>query len=149
MSTEIKVLKSEYPTEWKWFEVRELPVEDIWQSVPIAENIAGKPFYSRVKDDIRANGMHFPIMCVQTDYRGLEEAKEKWGKKINELPFWHNALGKHKKMVWSVWGGSNRLAIAKDLGYTHIDAAIIPTIKQAISLQKHMRKPYNSTYYGR
>lgn len=149
MSTEIKVLKCEYPTEWKFFEVRELPVDDIWQSVPVAENIAGKPFYSRVKDDISANGMHFPIMCVQTDYRGLEKAKERWGRKINELPFWHNALGKHKKMVWSVWGGSNRLAIAKDLGYTHIDAAVIPTIKQAISLQKHMRKPYDSKFYGR
>jgi len=146
---ENKILKCEYPTEWKFFEVRELPVDDIWQSVPIAEKVNGQEFYSRVKEDIQREGMHFPIMCVHSTYKKLEEAKDRWGNKINELPFWHNALGKHKKMVWSVWGGSNRLAIAKDLGYTHIDAAIIPTIKQAISLQKHMRKPYDSRYYGR
>ena len=147
MSTEIKTLKSEYPTEWNGFEVRELPIEDIWQSVPIAENIAGKPFYSRVKSDIKMNGMHFPIMCVHTNYRTLEEAKERWSKEINELPFWHNTLGKHKKMIWSVWGGSNRLAIAKDVGYTHIDAAVLPSIAKAISMQKWMRKPFEDTYY--
>ena len=147
MSTEIKVLKSEYPTEWNGFEVRELPIEDIWQSVPIAENIAGKPFYSRVKDDIKMNGMHFPIMCVHTTYKTLEEAKERWTKKINELPFWYNTLGKNKKMIWSVWGGSNRLAIGKALGYTHIDSAVLPSIGKAISMQKWMRKPFEDTYY--
>ena len=144
-----KVLKSQFPTDWQGFEVRELPVDEIWQSVPIAEKVAGMPFYSRVKEDIAREGMHFPIMCVHTNYEKLERAKEKWGKKINELPFWHNALGKHKKMIWSVWGGSNRLAIAKDLGYTHIDAAVIPTIGKAISLQKHMRAPFNRRYYRR
>ena len=146
---ENRVLKSQFPTEWNGFEVRELPVDDIWQSVPIAENVAGRPFYSRVKEDIARDGMHFPIMCVYTKYEKLERAKERWGKKINELPFWHNELGKHKKMIWSVWGGSNRLAIAKDLGYTHIDAAVIPTIKQAINLQKFMRAPFNRRYYKR
>ena len=146
---ENKVLKSQFPNEWNGYEVIELPVKDIWQSVRVAKSLNGKPFYLNVKEDIIRDGLHFPIMCVHTTYKELEKAKERWGKKINDLPFWHNALGKHKKMIWSVWGGSNRLSIAKELGYTHIDAAVIPNIKQAISLQKHMREPFRRRYYRR
>jgi len=143
----ISVLKSEFSQDWNGYDVIELPLNDLWASVPIAEEICGKPFYNKVKQDITRDGMRFPIMVVQTTYIKLERAKEKWGKKINELPFWHNELGKNKKLVWSVWGGSNRVAIAQDLGYTHIDCAVLPSIAKAISLQTHMRKPFNDRYY--
>tara|TARA_B110000444_G_scaffold260288_1_gene306703 strand:+ start:3971 stop:4408 length:438 start_codon:yes stop_codon:yes gene_type:complete len=143
---ENRVLKSNFPKEWKGFEVRELQLSDIWPSVPIATTIRGRPFYESVKDDIARDGMHFPVMAVHSKYDALEKAKEKWGEKISPLPFWHNSLGKNKKWIWGVWGGSNRVRIAQDLGYTHIDAVIIPTIGQAISLQKHMRKPFDKYY---
>jgi|TARA_R110000772_G_scaffold228788_2_gene339441 hypothetical protein len=144
---ENRVLKSEFPEEWNGYDVIELGVNDIWASVPIAKEICGKPFYDKVKADIVRDGMRFPIMVVQTTYNKLEAAKEKWAKRINDLPFWHNELGKNKKLIWSVWGGSNRLVIARDLGYTHIHCAVLPTIGKAISLQKHMRKPFDDQYY--
>jgi len=147
MSMENKVLKSEFSEDWNGYEVIELPIDDIWTSVPIAETVCGKPFYSKVRDDIAREGMHFPIIVVKTTYLKLERAKEKWGKRINDLPFWHNELGKHKKVLWSVWGGSNRLEIARELGYTRIDCAVVPTIAKAVSLQKHMRKPFEDRYY--
>lgn len=141
------VLKSKFEKEWEGYDVVELPIKDIWASVPIAETLLGRPFFENLKKDITKDGLHFPIMAVHTNYVKLERAKERWGKKIRELPFWHNEINKHKKLIWSVWGGSNRLEAANQLGYTHIDCAVLPNIAKAISLQKIMRKPFNDRYY--
>lgn len=143
---ENKTLKSNFDKEWEGFEIREVALNELWASVPIAITLRGKPFYESVKADIARDGLHFPVMGVYTKLETLEHAKVKWGDKISPLPFWHNALGKNKKWMWSVWGGSNRVEIARDLGYTHIDVAVIPSIGQAISLQKHMRKPFDKYY---
>jgi hypothetical protein len=91
--------------------------------------------------------MHFPIMCVHTTHLELIELKKEYKERICELPFWHNDHNPQSKKIWSVWGGSQRLNIAKYLGYTHIDAAVLPTVKKAISHQKDMRKPYQKRYY--
>ena len=145
---EKKTLTCKYPNGWEGYEVIELAINEIWRSVPIVDKLGGIPFRQRLAHDLQADGMHFPIMVVNTTHLELERAKEKWGKKLSELPFWYNELSKHKKYQWSVWGGSQRVDIAKYLGYTHIHAAVLPNIAKAISLQKIMRKPFTKRYYN-
>lgn len=144
-----KILKCKFQNHWNHFEIIELAIEDIWQSVPSVSNLPGvkKPFKQNLVNDIKRDGMYFPIMVVKSSHKELLEAKTKWGEKINVLPFWHNDRNPQSKYQWGVWGGSQRLDVAKILGYTHIDCAVIPSISKAISLQKHMRKPFQKRYY--
>jgi len=150
MATKKKTLKCKFEKHWNHFPIKVLPIEDIWQSVPSVDVLTthpGKPFKKNLINDIKRDGMYFPIMVVRSSHKTLLEAKQKWGDKLNTLPFWHNDRNPQSKYMWSVWGGSQRLDVAKILGYTHIDCTIIPTIGRAISLQKHMRKPFEKRYY--
>jgi len=147
MAKKTKVLKCKFRDDWEGYPIHELPIDDIWRSVPITISLGGKPFRKNLIHDLHRDGMYFPIMCVYTSHKDLKMAKEKWGEKICELPFWHNELNSHKKFQWSVWGGSQRLEAARYLGYTHIDAAELPSIGKAISLQKVMRAPFEQRYY--
>lgn len=145
-----KILKSKFKKHWNHFDIIELNVNDIWQSVPAVDVLVGinnLPFKMNLINDIKRDGMYFPIMVVKTSHKTLLQAKEKFGNKINTLPFWHNDRNPQSKYQWSVWGGSQRLDVAKKLGYTHIDCAILPSIARAISLQQHMRKPFENRYY--
>lgn len=145
-----KTLKCKFKDHWNHFEIIQLPIDDIWQSVPsvnVLPSVPNKPFKKNLIDDIRINGMYFPIMVVKTSHKQLLEAKEKFGEKINVLPFWHNDRNPQSKYQWGVWGGSQRLDVAKLLKFTHIDCAVIPSIAKAITLQKHMRKPFQEKYY--
>lgn len=144
------VLKCSYLDHWNHFPICELDVDSIWQSMPSIDVLPGRntlPFKATLIEDIKRDGLHFPIMVVNSTYAQLMEAKTKWGDKICELPFWHNEVRAEVKYQWSVWGGSQRLDAAKKLGYTHIDCAIIPSIAQAVKLQKEMRKPFLERYY--
>ena len=142
-----KTLKCKFKDEWNGYPIHELAIDDIWRSVPMVTHLGQRPFRENLINDIRRDGMYFPIMCVHTSHAALTKAKEKWGPKIEELPFWHNELNPHKKFQWSVWGGSQRLEVARYLGFTHIDAAELPNIGKAISLQKVMRQPFLKRYY--
>lgn len=144
-----KILKCAFKEHWKHFPIIELEVEKIWQSVPIVDVLptVNKPFKKNLIDDITRDGMHFPIMVVKSSHKDLLEAKLKFGNKISVLPFWHNDRNPQSKYQWGVWGGSQRLDVAKQLGYTHIDSAVITSIAKAISLQKIMRKPFQTKYY--
>jgi hypothetical protein len=144
-----KTLKCKFKDHWKHFPIIELEIEKIWQSVPSVETLPGvsKPFKQNLINDIRRDGMHFPIMAVKSSHKDLLEVKAKYEEKLNALPFWHNDHNPQSKYQWGVWGGSQRLDVAKHLGYTHIDSAVIPSIPKAISLQKFMRKPFQTRYY--
>lgn len=144
-----KILKCAFKEHWKHFPIVELEIEKIWQSVPSVDVLptVNKPFKKNLIDDIVRDGMHFPIMVVKSSHKDLLEAKLKFGNKINVLPFWHNDRNPQSKYQWGVWGGSQRLDAAKQLGYTHIDSAVIPSIAKAVSLQKLMRKPFQQRYY--
>lgn len=150
METTKKILKCDYSPHWRHYPIIELPIDEIWQSVPTVEKLKATPdkqFRKTLINDIQNDGMHFPIMCVHTTHLELIELKKEFDKRICELPFWHNDHNPQSKKIWSVWGGSQRLNVAKHLGYTHIDAAVLPTVKKAISHQKDMRKPYIKRYY--
>lgn len=126
------------------YPVKQLPVDEIWASVPKAIIHHGVPFYEPVKADIKKNGMVWPIMVVTCTRQELKGQKAKWGNKINDLPFWM-ADDLNEKM-YVVWGGSNRLWIARELGYTHIDCAMIPNFAEAHNLQKTMRESHPQYY---
>jgi hypothetical protein len=144
------VLKCSYQNHWNHFPILQLPINDIWQSLPSVDVLPSNkklPFKKTLIEDIARDGMHFPIMVVNSTYTQLMDAKKKWGNKVNELPFWHNEVRTDVKYQWSVWGGSQRLDVAKHLGYSHIDCAEIPSIAQAVKLQNEMRKPFIERYY--
>ena len=144
-----KTLKCKFEKHWNHFPIKELKISDIWQSLPSIKFLPtiNKPFKENLINDIQKDGMYFPIMVVRSSHKELLEAKEKWRNKINTLPFWHNDRNPQSKYQYGVWGGSQRLDVAKILGYTHIDSAILPSIAKAINLQKEMRKPFEKRYY--
>jgi hypothetical protein len=145
-----KILRCQHKKHWKNYPIIVLPIDEIWQSVKSVDTlptVKRKPFKKNLIEDIKRDGMHFPIMVVHTTHRDLLEVKEEYEERINNLPFWHNDRNPQSKKLWSVWGGSQRLDVAKRLGYTHIECAVLPDIKKAISHQKDMRAPYESRYY--
>jgi hypothetical protein len=144
-----KPLLCQYPEEWNGYKVLLLPVDDIFQSVDSIEELRGLPFKQTLADDILKNGMRFPILVVHTSYDDLKEAKRIYRKKMRELPsdkFWVKDGNANDIRIWSVWGGSQRLTLAREHGFTHIHCAVIPSIEIARSLQKLMRKPYPALY---
>ena len=147
-----KTLKCKFVKQWNYYPIKELPISEIWQSVPSVDILPtiNKPFKKNLINDISRNGMYFPIMCVHTTRKTLIEAVEYFenkGSTMAGLPFWHNDINPHVKRLWSCWGGSQRIDVAKHLGFTHIDCAVLPSIAKAMSHQKEMRKPFKSKYY--
>tara|TARA_B110001450_G_scaffold145681_1_gene136156 strand:- start:26 stop:475 length:450 start_codon:yes stop_codon:yes gene_type:complete len=144
-----KILRCNFKDHWNHFPIIDLKIEDIWQSVPSVDFLPydNRPFKKNLINDIRKDGMRFPVMVVKTSHKELIEAKEKWEDKINTLPFWHNDRNPQSKYQWSVWGGSQRVDVARTLKYTHIASVVLPSIAKAVSLQKFMRKPYIKRYY--
>ena len=126
------------------YPIKQLPVDEIWASVPRAVIHCGIEFYEPVKESIKKNGMYWPIMVVNCTRQELKGQKAKWGDKINDLPFWMAEDLNTRMNV--VWGGSNRLWIARELGYTHIDCAMMPSFNEAHVLQKTMRETHQEFY---
>jgi hypothetical protein len=128
----------------KKYPIAQLRVDEIWASVPKAIIHNGVHFYGPVKKSIEKNGMDWPIMVVNCSRHELRGQKAKWRNKINDLPFWMaDDLDVRMNVVW---GGSNRLWIARELGYTHIDCAMMPTFQSAHDLQKTMRETHPQFY---
>ena len=146
---EKKTLKCTFKNHWNHFKIVELEIKKIWQSGPPVDVLPtiNKPFKQNLIHDIKKDGMFYPIMVVKSSHKDLIEAKEKFGEKISMLPFWHNDHNPQSKYQYGVWGGSQRVDVAKILGYTHIDSAILPSIAKAISLQKTMREKFIQRYY--
>ena len=154
----MKLLKSKYHEQGYWTNPIELEpwshgikypvlvhsVNDLWASVPRADIHAGIEFYKPLKESIEKEGLHNPLITVQCTRQELKGQKAKWGNKLNELPFW---IGEDlTKPVLVIWGGSNRLYAAIELGYTHIDCVMIPTFEQAKKLQKTHRSSHPHLY---
>ena len=150
----MKLLKSKF-NESKWhsfkinrdYKVVPLPIDELWGSVPVIQELYNKPFRQTLKDDIEENGLVNPLLVVSATFKELKEKKIKHGDALNELPFDVNNPELDAEKMYVVWGGSQRLDVAKELGYTHIDCALIPTLDEAYSLQSEMRKDYTQTLY--
>ena len=120
------------------------PVKDLWPSVPKAIKHAGIEFYEPLKKSIQKEGLHNPLITVECTRLELKGQKAKWGDAISDLPFWLNEDLNKKILV--IWGGSNRLHVAIELGYTHIDCVMIPTFDAARKLQKTHRSTHPQLY---
>jgi len=131
---------------WDGYSISEIPIADLWASVPIAEVHRGVVFFDAVKDDIAKNGLHFPILVVDATRRELEEQKKRFKDRMKPLPFWTG--DKPEERIKVVWGGSNRLEVARALGFTSIDCVIMPSFDAARKKQASHRKPYSNKFYG-
>ena len=130
------------------YPVKCLPISELWASVPKAESLHRKPFYRNVMADIERDGLMFPLLCVDATRQEMIAAKHRYKKSLCDLPFDINSPGDLTQQQYIIWGGSNRVRIAEDLGYTHIDCAIITSLQIAHRLQKDMRGPFKERYYS-
>lgn len=145
----MKVLKSQYyGKEWNGYTVVPIRVDELWASVPRADKHRGKTFYSKVKEDIAKNGLHFPLIAVDAKRSHLIEQKKKYGNKVCELPFDPKADDLNVRQ-FTIWGGSNRWWVAKELEYDAVDCIIVPNadFNKARGMQALHRKPYRGKLY--
>jgi hypothetical protein len=144
-----KILRSKFTDGklWNQYPVRVFPIRDIFISVPKTETLRGKPFYKLLLEDIERDGLHFPLLVSNPTRTELRKKKKQYKKRMSDLPEWTDGLDENVQRQWTVWGGSQRIRVAKDLGYTHIDCAIIPTLDEARTLQGKMRAPFQKRYY--
>ncbi len=144
----MKVLKSKYHgSQWDKKDVLSLPINELWASVPKADQHKGRDFYKPVMEDIKENGLHFPLLIVDATREQVIKQKKKHKDKLVDLPF--ELDSDLSKQQYVVWGGSNRVRIAKELGYTHIDCVVYANGDFATPhhKQKLHRKPYQAKYY--
>lgn len=141
--SEQKILKCAF-TEWNNKQVISMPLDRLWISVPIAHKLRGQPFFEPLKEDIITNGLHFPILVVECTYADLKKQKNKHKQAILDLPEGHQDTD----IFYVVWGGSNRTAAAKELGYSHVDCVIYPNgnFDAAFRDQALHRQPYMQLY---
>ena len=145
----MKLLKSKFNGgKWDDIEVVPLAIDNLWASVPKADKLRNRPFYKPVMEDIKANGLHFPLLIVEATRRQVREQKDKYKRKMCELPFDGLKDDLNEKM-YVVWGGSNRVRAAEELGFTHIDCVIFRDgqFQEAMSRQKLHRRPYQKKFY--
>ena len=126
-----------------------LPINKLWASVPIAKVHNGVQFYDKLYEDIKKNGLINPLLTVTATYRELMIQKAIWKDRILPLPFktrgenWQDL----NKSIYVIWGGSNRVVVAKQLGYTHIECAMMLGFKHARSHQQVHRERWNGILY--
>ncbi|MBN2164497.1 MAG: tetratricopeptide repeat protein [Pontiellaceae bacterium] len=143
-----KTLKSQFHgSSWISYPTVVLPIKELWASVPRADTHKGKPFYSRLAKDIAENGLHYPLLVVHATRRELIERKNICTDELCELPFDETKTGELNKRLYVIWGGSNRVRVAEELGFTHVDCVVIESFDKAYSLQRDHRKPYTQKYY--
>jgi len=149
MTMQGKILRSKFTQSklWNQYPVQVFPIQDIFISVPKTDVLRGKPFYKLLLEDIERDGLHFPILVADPTRSELRKKKKQYKKRMSDLPEWNDGLDENMQRQWTVWGGSQRIRVAKDLGYTHIDCAIIPTLDEARTLQGKMRAPFTQRYY--
>lgn len=149
IETEKKILKSKFFGKqlWEKYEVRVLPIKEIYISCPKTVNLRGKPFFSTLMEDIKREGLHFPLLVAHPTLSELKEKKNRYKNRMEPLPELKEGEEWESSRHWTVWGGSQRIRVAIELGYTHIDCAIIPSLDEARTLQSKMRAPFQKRYY--
>ena len=115
-----------------------MPIWALWQSVEDVKESRPK-FYTGVYDSIKKDGLENPIIVVKTDREGLEGRKQKHKNSMKELP---DAPPHGFEEYYVIWGGSNRVAILKELRYTHVDCIILNSFDVAYRIQAKQRNSY-------
>jgi len=145
----MKTLKSKFNgSQWNRIDVIPLKVSDLWASVPLAKQHRGKEFYEPIKEDIRKNGLNFPLIVVDATRNDILKQKRKYKDKLCPLPFDKDKDDLNVRQ-YTVWGGSNRWNIANELKYDFVDCVIDENadFDKARSMQALHRRPYGGIYY--
>jgi len=130
------------------YPVRCLSLKTLWPWGKPTHELYGKPFLENLKQDILSNGLHFPTLCISVSRKILKVKKRQMPDRLNDLPFDPETANLEINQ-YVIRGGCQRYYVAAELGYTHIDCAIIPDLNTAYTLQRQMRKPFQKKYYSR
>jgi hypothetical protein len=110
-------------------------------------------FKKKLQEDIEKNGLYFPVLVVKLSYKQISDRQaENEEKGIGHFhatrPFWHEESQREDKFLLCLFGGSQRVNLAKEMGYTHIDGISVPDVKTSYDLQFKQNKEYQKTLYG-
>lgn len=134
---------------WQGHKVIALPLKDLWQSVPTAEEKKTK-FYAKLKEDIRKHGIKMPLIVVESTVGVAWQKKAQYKEHLLTPPGNRNpeiSDPPHYKKLNIIWGGSNRYAILKELGYTHADCIVLQNNFQlAYNFQGKQRQPFQDLH---
>jgi len=119
-----------------------MPIESLWApvcTVPI--------FTEEVKGSIADAGLMNPLIVVRLPREdALRYFSHRRGERWIVPPQWDEAPD--KPILNTIWGGSNRLAAIKELGYTHVDCVLIPSFQAATAVQEQQRASYKQMKGG-
>lgn len=134
----MKSLKCKYEKTWNDIPIVELPLSELWVSVPVVPK-----FQTLLEEDLKTVGMTFPILVVDALYSELKKQKEKYRHAMLALPTGYA----DDDRLFVVWGGSQRVTAARKLEYTHIDCVVYNNdFASAFRAQSLHRKAYNNWY---
>lgn len=114
--------------------VYELLIEDLNPSVDVAH----PDFYNEVKEALKEEGLRFPIVVVEWTRKEWEEFQRP-NPRIYPPPAGDNP----DELLYFVSCGNNRVRIAKELGYTHIDCIVVKHFKYGSAWCSKFRKDYD------
>lgn len=119
------------------FEVRTMSVDSLWAPVS-----AVPLFAEEVKESIKEKGLMNPIIVVRLPREDIERHFKQMKHARKKPP---QLAAPDTPVVNVIWGGTNRLAAVKELGYTHVDCVIIPDFHTAILIQDRQRSFYKES----
>ncbi len=114
------------------FEIRNLALDDLHcpvRDVPV--------FADKVGASIAEQGLANPVIVVRGPREDLADELTRRGGSGNGLP--------STPVVNCVYGGTNRVSAARELGYTHIDCILLPTFALGIKLQNLQRGAFRES----
>ena len=113
------------------FEIRCLALTELY--CPVRDVPA---FAQEVMRSIETDGLANPVIGVRGPREDLVSQMESVGNDAH-LPDY--------PVVNCVFGGTNRVTAARELGYTHIDCILLPTFEMGMRLQTLQRGSYNGS----
>lgn len=113
------------------FEIRCLALADL--HCPVRDVPA---FAQDVMHSIEADGLANPVIVVRGPREDLISQTESVGSTLR-LPDY--------PVINCVFGGTNRVTAARELGYTHIDCILLPTFEMGMRLQTLQRGSYDGS----
>lgn len=111
------------------FEVRSMPLDDLF--LPVR---AVPAFASSVRDSVVADGLKNPVIVI----RAPREDLVRWYQDIG----WPHELLPDQAVLNVVCGGTNRVTVARELGYTHVDCVLVPDPYLAMRMQAKQRESH-------
>ena len=135
---------------WEGYSINPLPISTLVSVCPIppAHEI-------QVKESIQQQGLTHPLLCTNIATKRLIEWYTTYSMKHDKESMCSpNTYPKTDRCI-AVFGGNTRLAIAKELGYTHIDCIVLnwkndkvkgKRIDYMYELQMKQRRAYPKMY---